>query len=466
MKILGTAALALFTTAASADITYDLVVENEYAGVADEIRVYVDYNGNRIMDEGERIAVVGGGSYQHYANGLTVTAGRFIDYNGEVRTTIKVGKGDWGTGESMHPTIQNFDSQTEGVIDGSPISVDPLPPFIREGELGTATTIPGNFQIHGWSMENVEQDSFGNCSTAAGVFPCDPRPFGRRGKEGTWSLNNSQVGGDHDLPGYSGVSTWRRFAPFIPAAGCVDYWALPYIDATELVLDTNTTPYNHAYTRPFTAAYCPQPERSEYGRTWQSQGPAWWGKRGNALYTPMIDTWDGHPDSAMFVPAIHEAVSCNSYGAAVVRWGHRIDVVNDPIQRVVFTLGERGASLADLNRDLRISDWEVHTIKQIIEWDKDNNAWADARNWNEPSKKFVDWWTVYSHLDYDGDGEITRLDLASMLADINEDGCVDAIDLGMIFAGWGSDDWRLDLNGDGVVGPLDHSLILVNWGCY
>jgi hypothetical protein len=47
--------------------------------------------------------------------------------------------------------------------------------------------------------------------------------------------------------------------------------------------------------------------------------------------------------------------------------------------------------------------------------------------------------------------------------DVNGDGSVGPIDLGMILGGWGSADRALDLNGDGSVGPEDLTIVLGNW---
>lgn len=48
--------------------------------------------------------------------------------------------------------------------------------------------------------------------------------------------------------------------------------------------------------------------------------------------------------------------------------------------------------------------------------------------------------------------------------DINFSGTVNADDIGILVANWGSSDDSYDLNHDGIVNGLDLSLVLVNWG--
>ena len=48
--------------------------------------------------------------------------------------------------------------------------------------------------------------------------------------------------------------------------------------------------------------------------------------------------------------------------------------------------------------------------------------------------------------------------------DLNDDGVVDAADIGLLFAVWGSDDPEADFDGDGTVGALDLGYVLGYWG--
>ena len=48
-------------------------------------------------------------------------------------------------------------------------------------------------------------------------------------------------------------------------------------------------------------------------------------------------------------------------------------------------------------------------------------------------------------------------------ADLNGDGCVDAMDLGMVLAGWGGPGG--DANGDGTTDAADIGVLLASWGC-
>ena len=48
--------------------------------------------------------------------------------------------------------------------------------------------------------------------------------------------------------------------------------------------------------------------------------------------------------------------------------------------------------------------------------------------------------------------------------DINGDGIVNAADLAMLLAEWGSSNGSADLNGDGVVNAADLAIMLANWG--
>ena len=45
-----------------------------------------------------------------------------------------------------------------------------------------------------------------------------------------------------------------------------------------------------------------------------------------------------------------------------------------------------------------------------------------------------------------------------------DDGVVDAADIGLLFAVWGSDDPEADFDGDGTVGALDLGYVLGYWG--
>ena len=51
----------------------------------------------------------------------------------------------------------------------------------------------------------------------------------------------------------------------------------------------------------------------------------------------------------------------------------------------------------------------------------------------------------------------------SVPADLNGDGVVDGIDLGILLSGWGSAGAG-DLNGDGVVDGIDLGVLLSAWG--
>ena len=48
--------------------------------------------------------------------------------------------------------------------------------------------------------------------------------------------------------------------------------------------------------------------------------------------------------------------------------------------------------------------------------------------------------------------------------DLNDDGVVDAADIGLLFAVWGSDDPEADFDGDGTVGAFDLGYVLGYWG--
>ena len=48
--------------------------------------------------------------------------------------------------------------------------------------------------------------------------------------------------------------------------------------------------------------------------------------------------------------------------------------------------------------------------------------------------------------------------------DLNDDGIVNAADLAMLLAEWGSSNGAADINGDGVVNAADLAIMLANWG--
>ena len=50
------------------------------------------------------------------------------------------------------------------------------------------------------------------------------------------------------------------------------------------------------------------------------------------------------------------------------------------------------------------------------------------------------------------------------IGDLNDDGVVDAADIGLLFAVWGSDDPEADFDGDGTVGAFDLGYVLGYWG--
>jgi hypothetical protein len=51
-----------------------------------------------------------------------------------------------------------------------------------------------------------------------------------------------------------------------------------------------------------------------------------------------------------------------------------------------------------------------------------------------------------------------------IFADVNCDGTVDANDLAVVLAAWGTSDPAADLDGSGLVDAADLSFILANWG--
>jgi len=74
-------------------------------------------------------------------------------------------------------------------------------------------------------------------------------------------------------------------------------------------------------------------------------------------------------------------------------------------------------------------------------------------------------------MDFDGDGAITRVDLALLYdragwarADLDRDGSVGGADLALLLSNWGGSDPIADLDGDGVVGGSDLGVLLAAWG--
>jgi hypothetical protein len=49
-------------------------------------------------------------------------------------------------------------------------------------------------------------------------------------------------------------------------------------------------------------------------------------------------------------------------------------------------------------------------------------------------------------------------------ADLNGDGSVDGVDLGIMLGGWGTGSGPADLNADGTVDGLDLGMLLGDWG--
>jgi hypothetical protein len=49
-------------------------------------------------------------------------------------------------------------------------------------------------------------------------------------------------------------------------------------------------------------------------------------------------------------------------------------------------------------------------------------------------------------------------------ADLNGDGSVDGVDLGIMLGGWGAGSGPADLNADGAVDGVDLGMLLGDWG--
>ena len=62
------------------------------------------------------------------------------------------------------------------------------------------------------------------------------------------------------------------------------------------------------------------------------------------------------------------------------------------------------------------------------------------------------------------DGDIQAAIDGASDGDLNDDGVVDAADIGLLFAVWGSDDPEADFDGDGTVGAFDLGYVLGYWG--
>ena len=52
----------------------------------------------------------------------------------------------------------------------------------------------------------------------------------------------------------------------------------------------------------------------------------------------------------------------------------------------------------------------------------------------------------------------------TLLGDINGDGLVDGLDLGLLLAAWSTEDPLADIDGNGNVGVSDLLILIDNWG--
>ena len=64
--------------------------------------------------------------------------------------------------------------------------------------------------------------------------------------------------------------------------------------------------------------------------------------------------------------------------------------------------------------------------------------------------------------DLDGDGTADACESAGSPADLNGDGAVNGVDLGLFLVGWG-ESGPTDFNGDGTTNGIDLGILLVEW---
>jgi hypothetical protein len=139
-----------------------------------------------------------------------------------------------------------------------------------------------------------------------------------------------------------------------------------------------------------------------------------------------------------------------------------------------------GGGAADMNDDGSVDSFEVRIVNarfgmtagQQIEGDVDGNFLVD---YNDLSLIRAASGTSLTQYDVDGNGQVNDRDyrIAStnfggiaadaLIADVNGDWIVDAADLDLVDAAWGSDYAQADINGDGSIGSGDLSSVLGEW---
>ena len=64
--------------------------------------------------------------------------------------------------------------------------------------------------------------------------------------------------------------------------------------------------------------------------------------------------------------------------------------------------------------------------------------------------------------DFDGNGVADACEVSDLPGDLNGDGLVNGVDLGLFLVGWGQPG-PTDLNGDGTTNGVDLGVLLVDW---
>lgn len=156
------------------------------------------------------------------------------------------------------------------------------------------------------------------------------------------------------------------------------------------------------------------------------------------------------------------------------------NIVDSKDISVILAEWGTGASAADMNGDNEVGRFELEIVRarygktagQQLFGDVTGNGLVDHIDGLLVRANIG---TYQSQFDVDGDGKVTTTDHAYTLAsagliasdnlsgDINGDWIVDAVDLDIVQAAWGSDFLQADVNGDGRINGTDQSVVLSAW---
>lgn len=187
---------------------------------------------------------------------------------------------------------------------------------------------------------------------------------------------------------------------------------------------------------------------------------------GEPLYIISPDLYSPMSPDANLSPSTPYGDICEDLVVRIYGWmhyiksktGHNPDLdanstfIHDYVQKIVFTNPYNWATYSNGYTRNGARQWEVAVM----------NQWYGRPQTKEETARSIDWKGIPGILTWCGVPVAGKE--VPILGDLNNDGVVDATDMGMLLSRWGTNYSEYDLNNDGVIDAVDLSILQLNWG--